>query len=193
MIPLELTDAALTTERPLNLTQQTMKLIISNEEMEDILKIVKTLENSGLIIKGASKTTENKANKQNNGFLDILLSTLGVIRTYASRHKCYLIRWGNNQIRTGFLTPPHPLTNFEMQRYYQNESNFNGVYSKNNLPKIKDGAYVINLDKYKSIGAHWIALYLNGNNVTHFCSFGLEYVSKEIKLFIGNIMVKGNI
>ena len=43
--------------------------------------------------------------------------------------------------------PPHPLTNFEIQKYYQNEPRFNGVFSRNNLPKtIKDGAYVINLD-----------------------------------------------
>ena len=44
---------------------------------------------------------------------------------------------------------PHPLTNFEMQKYYQNESKFNGVYSRNNLPKIKDRTYVINLDDFK--------------------------------------------
>ena len=44
---------------------------------------------------------------------------------------------------------PHPLTNFEMQKYYQNKSKFNGVYSGNNLPKIKDRTYVINLDEFK--------------------------------------------
>ena len=50
---------------------------------------------------------------------------------------------------------PHPLTNFEIQSYYQNEYRFNGVYSRNNLPnKVKDGAYVINLDKYAGIGTH---------------------------------------
>ena len=38
------------------------------------------------------------------------------------------------------------------------------LIQKNNLPKIKDQAYVINLDEYKSIRTHWIALYLNGNN-----------------------------
>ena len=43
--------------------------------------------------------------------------------------------------------PPHSLINFEIQRYYQNESNINGIYSRNNLPRIKDGAYVINLDE----------------------------------------------
>ena len=48
----------------------------------------------------------------------------------------------------------HCLKNFEIQKYYQNEPKFNGVYSRNNLPKIKDGAYVINLDQFKAIGAH---------------------------------------
>ena len=64
----------------------------------------------------------------------------------------------------GFLMPPHPLTNFEIQKYYQNEPKFNGVYSRNNLSKIKDWAYVIYLDEYNSIGTHWIALHVNGNN-----------------------------
>ena len=57
--------------------------------------------------------------------------------------------------------PPHPLINFEIQKYYQNEPRFNGVYSRDNLPKIKDGAYVINLDEYSDIGTHWVALYVN--------------------------------
>ena len=50
--------------------------------------------------------------------------------------------------------PPHPLTNFEIQKDYLNEPNFKGVYSRNNLPKIKDRTYVINLDDHKSIGSH---------------------------------------
>ena len=51
--------------------------------------------------------------------------------------------------------PPHPLTNFKIQKYYQNERKFNGVFSRNNLPlKIKDGAYVINLDEYADVGTH---------------------------------------
>ena len=41
--------------------------------------------------------------------------------------------------------PSHYLTNFKIQQYYQNELRFNGVYSRNNFPKIKDGTYVINL------------------------------------------------
>ena len=54
--------------------------------------------------------------------------------------------------------PPHLLTNFEIQKCYQNECKFNDVYSRNSLSKKKDGTYVINLDEYKSIGSHWIAL-----------------------------------
>ena len=69
--------------------------------------------------------------------------------------------------------PPQTLTNFEIHKYYQNESKFNGVYSRNNLPKIKDGAYVINLDEFKSIGTHWIALYVNPKNITYFDCFGV--------------------
>ena len=58
---------------------------------------------------------------------------------------------------------PHPLTNFKIQKYHQNEPKFNGVI-QNNLSQIKDGAYAINLVEFKSIGTHWIALYVNGNN-----------------------------
>ena len=50
--------------------------------------------------------------------------------------------------------PPHPLTNFEIQKYYHNQTRFNGVYSRDNLPEIKDGAYVINPDEYSDIGTH---------------------------------------
>ena len=72
----------------------------------------------------------------------------------------------------------HPLTNVEIQKYYQNEHKFNGVYSRNNLLKIKDGVYVINLDDYKSIQSHWIVLYVNDNNVIYFDSFGVEKFKK---------------
>ena len=90
--------------------------------------------------------------------------------------------------------PPHPLTNFEIMNYYENESRFNGVYSRDNLPnKIKDGAYVINLDEYSDIGTHWIALYVKNNDITYFDSFGVEHISKEIKAFIKNRNIKTNL
>ena len=85
----------------------------------------------------------------------------------------------------GFLIPPHPLTNFGVQRYYKNEPRFNGVFSRNNLPKkTKVGAYVINLDEYADVGAHWIALFCNRNENVYFDSFGVEHIRGEIKEFI---------
>ena len=80
----------------------------------------------------------------------------------------------------------HPLKKIEELKYYQNEPKFNGIYSRNNLPKVKDGAYVTNFDEYKSIGTHWIALYVNAENVAHFDSFGVEHVSNEDKKFRGS-------
>ena len=77
--------------------------------------------------------------------------------------------------------PPHPLKNFEIQNYYKNEPKFNGFYSRNNLPEIKNGAYVINLDEHVDIGTHWIALLVKNNRVTYFDTFGVEYIPKEIK------------
>ena len=90
--------------------------------------------------------------------------------------------------------PPHPLTNFEIQRYYQNEHRFHGVYSRDNLSvKTKDGAYVIHHDEYSDIETHWVASYLQNNNVTYFDSFRVEHIPKEIKTFISNKNIKINI
>ena len=55
---------------------------------------------------------------------------------------------------------------------------FNGAYARNNLPKIKDGSYVISLDEYKSIGTLWINLYVHGDNVIHFDSCRVEHILK---------------
>ena len=89
---------------------------------------------------------------------------------------------------------PHPLTNFEIQGYYQNEPRFIGVYSRDNLPdKIKDGAYVINIDEYSDIGTHWVALYVNNKTVTYFDSFGIEHIPEEVKKFIDNRNIITNI
>ena len=91
----------------------------------------------------------------------------------------------------GFLILPHPLKNFEIQKYYKNESRFNGAFSRKNLPrKIKDGAYVINLDEYVDVGTHWIALFCSRNEIVYFDSFGVEHVPEEIKKFIGNKNIK---
>ena len=89
--------------------------------------------------------------------------------------------------------PPHPLTNFEIQAYYQNEPKFSGVYSRNNSPKMKDRAYAINHDEFKWIGTHWMALYVNGNSIIYFDSFGVKHIPKKIKNVKGNKNITTNI
>ena len=77
---------------------------------------------------------------------------------------------------------PHPLTNFEIEEYYENEPRFNGVYSRDLFPKtIKNG------------GTHWIAPYVKNNEVIYFDSFGVKHIPKEIKRFIGRKNIKINI
>ena len=75
----------------------------------------------------------------------------------------------------------------------KNEPRFNGAYSGDNPARIKDGTYVINLDEYSDIGTHWVALYINKNDVTYFNSFGVEHISKEIKTFINSKSIETNI
>ena len=78
--------------------------------------------------------------------------------------------------------PPHPLTNFEIKYYYENEPRFNGVYSRDNLHKtIKNGAYVINLDEYEDVGTPSIALYVKDNEITYFDSFGAEHIPRILE------------
>ena len=89
---------------------------------------------------------------------------------------------------------PHPLTNFEIETYYQNKPRFNGVHSRDNLrDKIKDGAYVVNLDEHSNIGTQWVALYVNTETVTYFDSFGVKQIPKQISFFINNRSIIANI
>ena len=190
--------------------------------MDDILKIVKSLEDSGVLLKGVRETIQHEAKERRGGFLSMLLGTLGasllgdvlskglfgrsVIRAGEGTIRAGggtiragegTIRAGEETVRAGYVfkraslkknfTPPHPLTNFEIQEYYQNEPRFNGVFSRDNLPNsIKNGAYVINLDEYHDIGTHWVALYVNNKTIIYFDSFGVEHIPKEIIKFIGD-------
>ena len=86
----------------------------------------------------------------------------------------------------GFLIPLYPLTNFEIQRYYQNKARFKGAFSRNNLPKtIKDGAYVINLDEYADVSKHWVALFCNRNEIVYFDSVVLNMFLKKLNNLSG--------
>ena len=94
--------------------------------------------------------------------------------------------------------PPHHFTNFEIQQYCQNEPRFDGVCSGDNLPErssteIKDKAYVMNLGVYSDIATHWVALYVQNNDVNYLDSFGVESIPEEVRIFISNRNIKTNI
>ena len=126
-----------------------VKLIIEQEDMNDIMKIIEALVNSGVLLKGVSKTIENETKEQRAGFLNMLLGTLGasllgnlLTGKGIMRAGDGIVRAGDGIVRAGdgskktlnLLLPFHPLTNIEISEYYKNEPRFNGVYSRNNLP-----------------------------------------------------------
>ena len=183
-----------------------IKLIVEEEDMQDIIKIIKELENSDILLKGVSKTIENEIKEQRGGFLSMLLGTLaasllgnlltgkGIIRAGEGKG---IVRAGDGSKKKPLnsLLTFHLLTNIEISDYYKNEPRFNGVYSRNySSNKIKKGAYVINLDEYKNTGTHWVSLFVKTNEVIYFDSFGVEHIPKEINKFIGsNKKIKTNI
>ena len=181
-----------------------VKLVIEQEDMNDIMKIIEALENSGILLKRVTKTIENETKEQRRGFLSMLLGTLGtsLLGNLLTGGKG-IVRAGEGVIRAGegvkkkilnSLLPFHPLTNFEISEYYKNEPKFNGVYSRDNLPdKIKKRAYVINLDEYANIDTHWIALFVKPKYIVYFDSFGIEHIPKEIEHAIDNKEIKANI
>ena len=112
--------------------------------MNDTIKIVQALEYSNILLKIVTKIIKNETKEQKEGFLGMLLGTLsvnllgnmlagnGIVRAGSGNKK------GKEIVRAGYgneMDFYHPLTNFEIQKYYQNESRFNGVFSRNNLPK----------------------------------------------------------
>ena len=171
--------------------------------MNDIMKIIEALENSGILLKGVSKTIENETKEQRGGFFSMLLGTLGasLLGNLATGGKGTMracdgiVRAGSGSKKNklNLLLPFHPLTNIEINEYYKNEPRFNGIHYRNNLPnKIKKGAYVINLDEYENTGAHWVSLFVKTKYTVYFDSFGVEHIPKEINKFINND-IKSNI
>ena len=172
-----------------------VKLIIEQEDMNDIMKIIKALENSGILLKGLSKAIRNETKERKGGFLSMLLGTLGasLLGNLLTGGKG-IMRAGDGILRAGSgskkkqlnsLLSFHSLTNIEISEYYKNEPRFNGVYSGNNLlNNIKKGAYVINLDEYENTGTHWVSLFVKTNEAIYFDSFGIEHIPKEINKFI---------
>ena len=111
----------------------TTTLVISNEAMNCIMKIVQALENPNILLKGITKTIKNETKEQKGGFLSMSLVTLGFSLLGNVLTGKGTVRVGEGFFRAGegilkkALMPPHPLTNFEIKEYYENEPRFNGV------------------------------------------------------------------
>ena len=159
--------------------------------MNGIMKIAQALEDSNILLKGITKTIKNETKEQKGGFLGMLLGTLGAssLGNMLTRKGMLRAGYGNKEVKgvvraaygsENFLTPLHPLTSFEIHKYYQNEPRFNGVYSRVLSKRIKDGAYVINFDEYADVGTYWIALYVKNIEIIFFKSFGVDHVPNEI-------------
>ena len=179
-----------------------VKLIIEQDNMNDIIKIIEVLENSGILLKGVTKPIENETKEQRGEVLSMLLGTLEASLLGNLLAGKGMMRAGEGIVRAGegatknlnSLLPFHPLTNIKINEYYINEPRFNSVHSRNNLPKtIKKGLYVINLDEYENTGTHWIALFVKNNEAIYFDSFGIEHIPNEINKFITNKNIKSNI
>ena len=104
------------------------------------MKIVQDLEDSNILLKGVTKTIKNETKEQICGFLSMLLGTLGVSLLGNLLSAKGIVRAGGGIVRAGYgssikkaLIPPHPLTNFEIKDYYENEPRFSGVYSRDNF------------------------------------------------------------
>ena len=107
---------------------ETTTLIISNEEVHDIMKIVQALEHSNILLKGVTKTIKNEAKEQKRRIFKPVIRYFRskFVRKHVSRKmNCKSWLWK----RMEFLMPPHPFKNFEIQKYYENEPRFSGVYS----------------------------------------------------------------
>ena len=153
--------------------------------MGNVIKVVKFLEDSALLLKGVTETVQNKVKEQKGGFLSMLSGTLGASLFGNILTGRGINRAGKGQginrvskgiVRAGYRNKKGK--NGKIQKCSQNESRFNCIYSRDNLPKIKYGANVINFDEHSYIGNHWVALYVHNNDVTYFDSFGVENIPK---------------
>ena len=176
----------------------------SNKDLDDMTKIVKTLEESDVLMKGVTKTLKNDIKKGGAlPLIPMLLGTLGASlltgrEMYRAGNQGQGLFRAGQGIKKKSLTPFHPSTNFEIQDYFKNEKRFNSVFSRSNLPKLKKVAYVINLDHSKNTGSHWVVIFVKEDEVIYFDSFGAEYIPKELMErikhgFLGNKNVKTSI
>ena len=131
--------------------------------MHDVNKIIKSLENSGVLLDGVTKTVKHKIKKQESGFLGALLAPLAASLVQPVISSVVKGMWkrslkSKSRIHEKiFLVLLHPLNNIEITNCFNYEPRFNDVFSKNNLARLKDGAHVIDLDGKNSKGTHYLS------------------------------------
>ena len=140
LITLWLTEAASATDVAFHkkiLESGMTAVIICNEKINETMKIVMWLEESGLLMKGVSETIKNEVKEQKRGFLGILLGIL-VASLLWIHVKAHLEQVNRLLGQVSNFSVASSLINFEIQKNHQNESKFNGIFSRNNSPRIKD-------------------------------------------------------
>ena len=128
--------------------------------MDDIIKLVESLENSGLLVDGANETVKHEKKEKKNekwdfffmrgagigkegGFLPLLALTL-LIKAMSGKGVARAGKGYNNMDHMEKkLVLLHPLNNIEITKYFNYKPKFNGVFSRDNLPRIKDGTQVL--------------------------------------------------
>ena len=148
-------------------------LIISNDDIDDLIKIVTALEEHDVLLKGTSKTIKNETKEQRGGFLRMLLGTLGAsllgnLLTGKGLHRTGQGMYRTSQGLKNKLIPFHPLANFEIMAYFKDVKRIMVFFQE----IIENGAYVINLDHSKNTGTHWGVIFGKKNEVNYFDSFG---------------------
>ena len=199
LAPLELSSAMSATDATIQEKVHgygTKTVKFSNKDLNDMTKFFIALEDSDVLMKRITETLKNDIKKGRAlPLIPMLLGTLGASLLTGRG----LFRTGRGMYRSGnhgqgikkkLLASFNPLTNFEIQEYFKDEKRFNGVSSRNNLPKLKNDAYVINLDHSKNTGTHWVAAFVKEDEVIYFDSFGVEYIPKEIMERIKNKNIK---
>ena len=128
----------------------------------------KPLEEHDILLKGISKTIKNETKEQKGGFLSMLLGTLGasLLGNLLSGKGLYKTCYGI--IHNWSLTSFHPFTNFKIIGYFKDVKRFNGVFSRNDLPNLKNRAYAINLDHLKNTGIQWVVIFVKNNEMIYF-------------------------
>ena len=154
-------------------------LFISNEDMNDITKIIKPLEDLGVLIDGVTETVKDEIEKREGGFLGALLAPSAaslvqpVISSVVKRISRRGVRRTGREYIKFFRSAP------SFKDYFNDQPRFNGVFSRNKLPRKKDGAYIINLDHENSKGTNWVSLFVNKNAAVYFDSLKLNIFLKK--------------